>query len=90
MYTQRAFVLGQVALRGRRLGQIPGWGPGSALAIMPGVAPATTSFGPSAPMNATPTDPSAVVPAPKPSIADVAMMGGIAVAAAAAVYGLLS
>jgi len=90
MYQQRAFVLGQVVLRSPRLGQIPGWGPGSALAIMPGTSPATTSIGPTKPTNATPSDPSAVIPPRKPSLADVAMMGGVAAAAAAAVYGLLS
>lgn len=90
MYQQRAFVLGQVVLRSPRLGQIPGWGPGSAMATMPGTGPATTSYGPTSPTGATLEDPSAVVPPRKPSLADVAMMGGIAAAAAAAVYGLLS
>lgn len=89
MHTQRAFFLGQVPLRGQRLGQIPGWGPGSAMAIMPG-APATTSYGVTAPTNATPSDPSAVVPGRGPGVANVVAMAGVAVAAAAAVYGLLS
>lgn len=89
MHTQRAFFLGQVPLRGQRLGQIPGWGPGSALAIMPG-SPATTNIGPTHPTNATPSDPSAVIPGRGPGVADVLAMGGIAVAAAAAVYGFLS
>lgn len=92
MYQQRAFVLGQVVLRAPRLGQIPGWGPGSALAIMPGTAtgPATTGQGSTPVEWGTTPAPFAVAPSRKPSLADIAMMGGIAAAAAAAVYGLLS
>lgn len=86
MFDQRALVLGQVVLRGRRMGQIPGWGPGMSLAIMP----PTTSAGPTFPMNAVSTDPSAGIPSRKPGTADILMMGGIGAVAAAAVYGMLS
>lgn len=74
-----------VALR-HSMGQIPGWGPGTSIAIMP----SQVSAGPAFPMSAVPQDPSAVVPKAPMSTVDMVMMGGVAAAGAAAMYALLS